>query len=69
MIEEQRGFRKGRSCTGAMFTVQQTIEKRKEYNLPPFLLFIDYEKACDIVNRDKLWKTMDDKIPNYLLIK
>jgi len=29
MVEEQCGFRKGRSCTGAVFTVQQTIEKEK----------------------------------------
>jgi len=30
------------------------MEKRKENNLPLFLLFIDYEKAYDNVNRDKL---------------
>ena len=41
--------------------------KRKEHNLPLFLLFIDYEKAYDNVNRDKLWEMMDNKIPNYLL--
>jgi hypothetical protein len=43
------------------------MEKRKEHNLPLFLLFIDYEKAYDNVNRDKLWEMMDNKIPNYLL--
>jgi len=47
--------------------MQQIIEKRKEHNLQPFLLFIDYEKAYDNVNRDKLWEMMDNKIPNYLL--
>ena len=67
MEEEKCGFRKGRICTDAMFTVQQIIEKRKEHNLPLFLLFIDYEKAYDNVNRDKLWEAMDNKIPNYLL--
>ena len=36
-------------------------------NLPLFLLFIDYEKAYDNVNRDKLWEMMKNKIPNYLL--
>ena len=55
MVEEQCGFRKGRSCTDAIFTVQQTMEKRKEHNLPLSLLFIDYEKAYDNMNRDKLW--------------
>jgi len=67
MLEEQCGFRKGRSCTGAIFTVQQIMEKRKEHNLPLFLLFIDYEKVYDNVNGDKLWEMMDNKFPNYLL--
>ena len=67
MEEERRGFRKGRSCTDAMFTVQQITGKRKEHNLPLFLLFIDYEKAYDDVNRDKAWEVMDNKIPNGLL--
>ena len=59
IVEEQCGFRKGRSCTDAIFAVQKIIEKRKEYNLPLFLLFIDYEKAYDNVKRDKLWEIMD----------
>jgi len=29
MVEEQCGFRKGRSCTDAIFTAQQIIEKKK----------------------------------------
>jgi len=67
MVEKECGFTKGRSCTDAIFTVQQIIEKRKEHNLPLFLLFIDYEKTYDNVNRDKLCEMMDNKIPNYLL--
>ena len=67
MVEELCGFRKRRSCKDAMCTVQQVMEKRKEHNLPLFLLFIDYEKAYDNLNRDKLWEMMDNKIPNYLL--
>ena len=59
IVEEQCGFRKGRSCTDAIFAVQKIIEKRKEYNLPLFLLSIDYEKAYDNVKRDKLWEIMD----------
>jgi hypothetical protein len=35
--------------------------------VPLFLLFIDYEKAYDNVNRDKLWEVMDNKIANHLL--
>jgi hypothetical protein len=54
----------GRSCVDAIFTAQQVIEKRKEHNLPLFLLFTDYEKAYDNVNRDMLWQVMEEKIPN-----
>jgi hypothetical protein len=43
------------------------MEKRKEHNIPLFLLFIDYEKAYDNVDRDKLWEMKGNKIPNYLL--
>ena len=67
MVEEQCGFRKGRSCTNAIFTVQQIIEKMKEHNLPLFLLFVGYEQAYHNVNRDKLWEMINNKIPNYLL--
>jgi len=67
MVEEQCGFRKGRSCIDAIFTVQQIMEKRREHNLPLFLLFIDYEKAYDNVSRGKLWEMMANKIPHYLL--
>ena len=67
MVQEQCGFRKGRICIDAIFTVQYIMEKRKEHNLPLLLLFIDYEKAYDNVSRGKLWEMMDNKIPNYLL--
>jgi len=66
IVEEQCGFRKGRSCTDVIFTMQHTMEKRKEHSLPLFLLFMEYEKAYDNVNRDKLWEIMG-KIPNCLL--
>jgi hypothetical protein len=69
MVEEQCGFRNGRICTDAIFAVQQLMEERKEHNLPLFVLFIDYEKAYDNVNRDKLWEMMDNKFPHYLLNK
>ena len=44
MVEEQCGFRKGRSCIDVIFTVQQIMENRKEHNLPLFLLFIDHKR-------------------------
>jgi hypothetical protein len=67
MEEKQCGFRQRRSCVGAIFTARQIIERTKKHNLLLFLLFIDYEKAYDNVNRDMLWKVMEEKIPNSLL--
>jgi hypothetical protein len=43
------------------------MEKIKEHNLPLFILFVDYEKAYDNVNRGKLWEIMENNVPNYLL--
>jgi hypothetical protein len=56
--KEQCGYRKGRSCTDAIFVIKQLIEKRREYNLPLFLLFLDYEKTYDRVYRCKLWNIL-----------
>jgi len=51
MVKEHCGFRKGRSCADAIFMVQEIMEKRKEHNLPLFLLFISYKKAYDNMNK------------------
>jgi len=67
MAEEERGFRKGCICNGAIFTVQQIVETRKGRNLTLFLLFIEYRNAYHNVNREKLWEMMGNKIPKYLL--
>ena len=66
--EAQNGFRKGRSCTDCTFTASQIIEKHREYNIPTYMLFIDFEKAFDQVNRNKLWGIMKQKgIPQHLI--
>ena len=51
MTETQNGFRKGRSCTDPTFCLKLLIEKRREFNLETHLLFIDYEKAFDNIQR------------------
>ena len=66
--EEQCGFRKGRSCIDAIFTIKQIMEKRIEYNLPLYLLFLDYVKAYDRVKRTKLWSILEEyKVPSNLI--
>jgi hypothetical protein len=58
--EEQCSFRKGRRCTDAVFTLQQIIVQRREYNLCTYILFISYEKEYGNVKREMLWKILTD---------
>jgi hypothetical protein len=44
------------------------LEKQGEFNLPTFTLFIEYEKAYDNLNREKLWQILrEEDIPTQLL--
>jgi len=66
--EEQNGFRKGRSCMDCIFSASQIIEKHTECNITTYISFIDFKKAFDSVDRDKLWTTMLSKeIPTHLI--
>ena len=58
LSEAQIGFRKGRGCTDAIFTLRQLSEKIIEYNKDLNLVFVDQEKAFDRVNREKLWRVL-----------
>jgi hypothetical protein len=44
LLEEQNGFRKGRSCMDCIFSVSQIIEKHREFNIPTYIAFIDLKK-------------------------
>jgi sorting nexin-29 len=55
LLEEQSGFRRGRSCIDNVFTLKQTVEKRREFNLETHIAFLDLGKAFDRVNRNQLW--------------
>jgi hypothetical protein len=44
-MEEQSGFRVGRSCIDNIFCITQMIEKKKATNRELYLLFIDLTKA------------------------
>ena len=54
MTGTQNGFCKGHSCTDPTFCLKVLIEKQREYNLETHLLFIDYEKVSDSVQRQIL---------------
>jgi len=40
LLEEQNGFRKGRSCMDCIFSASQIIEKHREFNIPPYIALI-----------------------------
>lgn len=47
---EQAGFRPGLSTTAHFHTLNQTINRCNEYNIPLYIAFIDYTKAFDSLN-------------------
>ena len=53
--EAQCGFRPGRGCADAVFTVKLAMKKRREHGLESWILFIDLVKAFDRVPRELLW--------------
>ena len=55
-IEEQAGFRAGRSTVDHIFCLRQLIEKKMAVNQPIHLLFVDLEKAYYSVPLENLWK-------------
>lgn len=64
----QAGFRKGKSTTNQIFTVQQLIEKSIEYNVEHWQFFIDFKQAYDSIHRDSLWLIMKQfGFPNKLI--
>ena len=57
--ESQCGFRPGRGCTDAVFTVKSALKKRQEHGLETWVLFLDLVKAFDRVPRELLWAILE----------
>jgi hypothetical protein len=68
-MEEQLGFRAGRSCIYNIFCITQIIEKNKATNRELHLLFIDLTRAYDSVPLNKIWETLDKSTINKRLIE
>jgi len=54
IVDEQNGFRSGRSCTDHIYALNSIVRNRMNENKPTFALYIDFQKAFDLVNRDLL---------------
>ena len=54
----QAGFRKGRGTRDQISNIHWIIEKAREFQKNIYFSFIDYAKAFDCVDHNKLWKTL-----------
>ena len=54
----QVGFRKGRGTRDRIANILWIIEKAREYQKNIYFCFIDYTKAFDCVDDNKLWKIL-----------
>ena len=54
----QAGFRKGRGTRDQIANIRWIIEKAREFQKNIYCCFIDYAKAFDCVDHNKLWKIL-----------
>ena len=54
----QAGFRKGRGTRDQIANIHWIIEKVREFQKNIYSCFIDYAKAFDCVDHNKLWKIL-----------
>ena len=63
----QAGFRKGRGTRDQLANICWIIEKAREFHKNIYFCFIDYAKAFDHVDHNKLWKFLQEMgIPDNL---
>ena len=64
----QAGFRKGRGTRDQITNIPWIIEKAREFQKNIYFCFIDYAKAFDCVDHNKLWKILKGMgIPDDLI--
>ena len=56
----QAGFRKGRGTRDQIANIGWIIKKTREFHKNIYFCFIDYAKAFDCVDHNKLWKILKE---------
>ena len=56
----QAGFRKGRGIRDQIANIHWIIEKARAFQENIYFCFIDYAKAFDCVDHNKLWKILKE---------
>ena len=54
----QAGFRKGKGTRDQIANIRRIIKKAREFQKNIYLCFIDYAKAFDGMDHNKLWKIL-----------
>jgi len=72
--DELAGFRKDHSCTNQIATLRIIVEQSIKWSSPLYLLFMDFEKAFDSLDRKTMWRLLchygiPDKIINMLKVQ
>ena len=63
----QAGFRKGRGTRDQIANIHWILEKAREFQKNIYFCFIDYAKAFDCVDHNKLWTILKEMgIPDHL---
>ena len=64
-LDVQAGFRKGRGTRDQIANIHWIIQKAREFQKN--ICFVDYIKAFDFVDHNKLWKILKEMgIPDHL---
>ena len=67
LLDIQAGFRKGRGTRDQIANICWIMKKAREFQKNIYFCFIDYAKAFDCVDHNKLWKILREmKIPDHL---
>jgi len=59
--EEQAGFRRNYATVDHIHTLNQVMEKVKEYKIELYMVFVDFRKAFDSVKHSKIWEAQVKK--------
>ena len=62
----QAGFRKGRGTRDQIANTRWITEKTREFQKNNYFCFIDNAKAFDSVHHNKLWESLQKRIPDHL---
>ena len=67
LLDVQAGFWKGRGTRDQIANLHWIIKKAREFQKNIYFCFIDYAKAFDCVDHNKLWKILKEMwVPDHL---